>query len=91
MHKEALGTLTRLWPLEGGLRAWAVAFTEKKWHLARRRTKAPGMLDPMEKPDPGLRLSVHLVPTLVPCLPNPGTKNGLAGPLFLLGGGGRAH
>lgn len=29
------GTFTRLWPLGGGLGAWAVAFTEKKWHLAR--------------------------------------------------------
>lgn len=34
IHKEALGTLTRLWPLGGGLGAWAVA-TEKKWHLER--------------------------------------------------------
>lgn len=34
----------------------------------------------MEQPHPGLRLAVHLVPALAPCLPNPGTKNGLAGP-----------
>lgn len=39
----------------------------------------------MEKPDPGLRISVHLVPTLIPCLLNPGTKNGLDGPPSLLG------
>lgn len=40
---------------------------------------------PVEKPDPGLRISDHLVPTLIPCLLNLGTKNGLAGPPFLLG------
>lgn len=28
----------------------------------------------MKKPHPGLRLSVHLVPALAPCLPNPGTR-----------------
>lgn len=40
---------------------------------------------PLEKPDSGLRISVHLVPALAPCLPQPRAKNGLAGPPFLLG------
>lgn len=75
--------ITRLWPLGGGLRAWAVAFTEKKWHLAKGEgPRLGGCRGPVEKPDPGLRISVHLVPTLISCLLNPGTKNGLAGPPF---------
>lgn len=40
MHKEALGTRTRLWPLGGGRRAWAVAFTEE---MAPGKVKDQGL------------------------------------------------
>lgn len=87
IHKEALGTLTSLWPLEGALGGLGSGLHREEMAPGKVKDQGWGVQGPREKPDPGLRTSVHLVPALVPCLPNPGTKNGLAGPPFLLARG----
>lgn len=86
MHKEALGDFNQALATRG--RTGGLGSGLHREEMAPGKVKDRGLGSagaPRRSPDPGLRLSVHLVPALAPCLPNPGTKNGLAGPPFLLG------
>lgn len=86
MHKEALGDFNQALATRG--RTGGLGSGLHREEMAPGKVKDRGLGSagaPWRSPDPGLRLSVHLVPALAPCLPNPGTKNGLAGPPFLLG------
>lgn len=85
MNKEALGDFNQALATRGWTRGLGSDLHEEE--MAPGKVKDPGLGSAgvlWRSPNPGLRLTLHLVPA-ASSLPNPGTKSGITGPPYLQG------